>query len=255
MVFLYLVPPWPPTKVPPHLCLSTASRIHAVSISQLPLVSPQLLACTIIWVQYLDFCFSSQQLLAFILVSVSNFPSQREPTASFSPIFCGHLASINIYMFPRFSQHLLACILSQYLNSPHPLPAFIFRSQKFPRRLSAFFFMYLHFVSMSRLHPSSLNNFLRSSCFNIELPLSPMCPSISCIHFASYVNFPHWPLHDFLRFYCFNTGTSPASTTSCMHLVSVSKFPAPCARSQKRCAGSKKEGAKVQKHPAQCERL
>ena len=152
-------------------------------------------------------------------------------------------------MFPRFSQHLLACILSQYLNSPHPLPAFIFGSQKFPLRLSAFFaciFMYLHFVSMSRLHPSSLNNFLRSSCFNIELSLSPMCPSISCIHFASYVDFPHWPLHHFLRFHCFNTGTSPASATSCMHLVSVSKFPPPCARPKKTRTGSKKEGAKVQ---------
>ena len=139
-------------------------------------------------------------------------------------------------MFPRFSEHLLACILSQYyLNSPHPLLAFIFGSQKFPLRLSHFFvciLMYLHFVSMSRLHPSSLNNFLRSSCFNIELSLSPKCPSISCIHFASYVDFPHWPLHHFLRFYCFNTGTSPASATSCMHLVSVSKFPPPCARSK-----------------------
>ena len=110
---------------------------------------------------------------------------------------------------PCVSQHFFACIL-----------------------------MYLHFVSMSRLHPSSLNNFLRSSCFNIELSLSPMCPSISCIHFASYVDFPHWPLHHFLRFYCFNTGTSPASTTSCMHLVSVSKFPPPCARSKKTCTGS-----------------
>ena len=94
---------------------------------------------------------------------------------------------------------------------------------------------------MSRLHPSSLNNFLRSSCFNIELSLSPMCPSISCIHFASYVDFPHWPLHHFLRFYCFNTGTSPASTTSCMHLVSVSKFPPPCARSKKRVRVPKKK--------------
>ena len=146
-------------------------------------------------------------------------------------------------MFPRFSQHLLACILSQYLNSPHPLPAFIFGSQKFPLRLSEFFaciFMYLHFVSMSRLHPSSLNNFLRSSCFNIELSLSPMCPSISCspiglsttsyVFIVSMLELPR-----------------PASTTSCMHLVSVSKFSPPCARSKKTCMGSKKEGAKVQK--------
>ena len=111
--------------------------------------------------------------------------------------------------------HLPACIWSQYLNSPHPLLAFIFGSQKFPLRacVSQQFFacilMYLHFVSMSRLHPSSLNNFLRSSCFNIELSLSPMCPSISCIHFASYVNFPHWPPRHFLRFYCFRYRNFP----------------------------------------------
>ena len=116
-------------------------------------------------------------------------------------------------------------------------------------------FMYLHLVSMSRLHPSSLNNFLHSSCFNIELSLPPMCLSISCIHFASYVDFRHWPLHHFLRFCCFNIRTSPASTTSCMHLVSISTFLPPCTRPKKTCTGSKKEGAKVQKHPAQCERL
>ena len=75
----------------------------------------------------------------------------------------------------------------------------------------------------------SLNNFLRSSCFNIELSLPPRRPSISCIHFASYVDFPHWPLHHFLRFCCCNIRNSPASTTSCMHLVSISKFHPPCA--------------------------
>ena len=117
------------------------------------------------------------------LVSISKFP----PTL-FWHSFSGPKNS------PCVFQHFFACIL-----------------------------MYLHFVSMSRLHPSSINNYLRSSCFNIELSLSPMCPSISCIHCASYVDFPHWPPHHFLRFYCFNTGTSPASTTSCMHLVSVPK--------------------------------
>ena len=75
----------------------------------------------------------------------------------------------------------------------------------------------------------SLNNFLRSSCFNIELSLPPRCLSISCIHFASYVDFPHWPLHHFLRFCCCNVRTSSASTTSCMHLVSISEFHPPCA--------------------------
>ena len=75
----------------------------------------------------------------------------------------------------------------------------------------------------------SLNNFLRSSCFNIELSLPPRCLSISCIHFASYVDFPHWPLHHFLRFCCCNIRNSPASKTSSMHLVSISKFHPPCA--------------------------
>ena len=55
------------------------------------------------------------------------------------------------------------------------------------------------------------------------------CLSISCIHFTSHVDFPHWPLHHFLRFCCCNIRTSPASTTSCMHLVSISTFHPPCA--------------------------
>ena len=105
----------------PHLCLSTASRIHAVSISQLPLVSPQLLACTVIWVQYLDFRFSSQQLLALILVSMSNFPLSHLPLShQFSegtwlqylhvPPFlwtpsCMHLVSISKFPPPSSGIH------------------------------------------------------------------------------------------------------------------------------------------------------
>ena len=94
-------PPPVPLNSFPHSC---------GSICELPpRVSPQLLACTVIWVHYLDFRFSSQQLLAFILVSMSNFPlSTCLSLTNFlrSPGF-------NIYMFPRFSQHLLACILSR----------------------------------------------------------------------------------------------------------------------------------------------
>ena len=209
-------------------------------------------------VQYLDFRFSSQQLLAFILVSMSNFPS---PTCLSLTNFL-RSPGFNIYMFPRFSQHLLACILSQYLNFRHPVPVSCFRhsflgpknSPCVSQQFVVCIFMYLHLVSMSRLHPSSLNNFWHSSCFNIELSLPPMCLSISCIHFASYVDFPRWPLHHFLRFCYFNIRTSQAST-SCMHLVSTSKFPPPSARSKKTCTGSKKQCPKVQKHPAQCERL
>ena len=97
------------------------SRIHA-------LVSPQRLACAVVWVQYLGFPFSSQQLLALILFRCRTSPL---PPASLSPIFCTHLASI-------------------------------------------------------------------STC-------SPFL-----------------------------------STSSCMHLVSISEFPPPCARSKKTCAGPKK---------------
>ena len=144
---------------------------------------------------------------------------------------------------------------------PRPSSGIHFRVPKFSLRLSAIFCMYLHVslfrfrVQASPLISQQLYTYLRSSCFNIELSLSPICPSISCIHFASYVDLPHWPLHHFLRFHSFNTGTSPTSATSCMHLVSASKFPPPCARSKKTRTGSKKEGAKIQKHPAQCERL
>ena len=110
---------------------------------------------------------------------------------------------------------------------PPPSSGIQFRVPKIPPAslsifLHACILMYLHFVSMSRLHPSSLNNFLRSSCFNIELSLSPMCPSISCIHFASYVNFPHWPLRHFLRFYCFQYRNFPGISNflhaSCLSL-------------------------------------
>ena len=55
------------------------------------------------------------------------------------------------------------------------------------------------------------------------------CYCFSCINFVSYGDFPYWPLRHFLRFCCCNIRTSPASTTSCMHLVSISKFHPPCA--------------------------
>ena len=147
---LYLVPPWPP-KVPPTCAsqqLPAFMRFQYLSFP--PFVSPQLLACTVIWVQYLDFRFSSQQLLAFILVSMSNFPLSHLPLShQFSAVTwlqylhvppflstpsCMHLVSISKFPPPRASQLL---------------PAFIFGSQKFPLRLSAIFCMYLHVSSFS----------------------------------------------------------------------------------------------------------
>ena len=138
-----------------------------------PLVSPQLLACTVIAVQYLDFRFSSQQLLAFILVSMSNFPS---PTCLSLTNFL-RSPGFNIYRFTRFSQHLLACILFQYLNFPHPVPVSCFRHsflgpKNSPCVSQQFVVMYLHLVSISRplgftphlsttfgAHPVSISNF------------------------------------------------------------------------------------------------
>ena len=70
---------------------------------------------------------------------------------------------------------------------------------------------------------------IHSVSIYIELSLPPRCLSISCIHSVSYVDFPYWPLRHFLRFCCCNIRTSPASTTSCMHLVSISKFHPPRA--------------------------
>ena len=139
------------------------------------------------------------------------------------------------------------------------LPAFIFWSKKSPPRLSAIFCMYLHvssFISFQCLgpaphlsttfcaHPVSISNFPFPS-----VPLNFLHP------FRFIRRLPHWPLHHFLCFCCFNIRTSLAPTTSCMHLVSISKFHPPCARSKKRMYRFKKEGANVQKHPAQCERL
>ena len=63
----------------------------------------------------------------------------------------------------------------------------------------------------------------------IELSPPRRCLSISCINFVSYVDFLYWPLRHFLRFCCCIIRTSPASTTSCMHLVSISKFHPTCA--------------------------
>ena len=195
------------SKVPPTCASQQLPAFMRFQDLREPLVSPQLLAYTVMWVQYLDFRFSSQQLPALILFSMSNFPLSHLPLFhQFSAVIwlqylhvppilstpsCMLLVSISKFPPPRASQQL---------------PAFIFGPKTSPCVSQQFFaciFMYLHLVSMSRLHPSSLNNFLRSSCFNIELSLPPMCLSISCIHFASYVGFPPLaspPLLTFLLF-------------------------------------------------------
>ena len=86
------------------------------------------------------------RLSNFLRSSLFRCLTSPSPTCIFLTNFL-RAPGFNIYMFPRFSEHLLACILPQYLNSTHPLLAFIFGSQKFPLRLSAFFCMYLNVSS------------------------------------------------------------------------------------------------------------
>ena len=67
--------------------------------------------------------------------------------------------------------HLGSFIWFQYLNFPRgtsqQFPAFIHLVSNFPSGLLTNFCMHFNLVSMSRLPPLSLNNFLRSSGFNI----------------------------------------------------------------------------------------
>ena len=109
---------------------------------------------------------------------------------------------------------------------------------------------------MSRLHPSSLNNFLHSHLvFISNYPFPAMCFSTSCIHLVSYVSFPPWLLHNFLCFkfilfqypnlsctpcasqqlpavICFQYLGAPCPcTTSSPHLVLTSNFPRMCLSS------------------------
>ena len=224
-------------------------------ISQLPLVSPQLLACTVIWVQYLDFRFSSQQLLAFILVSVSNFPLSHLPLShQFSAVTWLQYLHVPPFLSTPSCMHLVS--ISKF---PPPSSGIHFRVPKIP--------------------PASLSNFLHvSSCVFILFQCLGSTPHLSttfCAHPVSISNFP-FPLcaHQFPASISLHTQTSPTglSTASYVFIVSIPELPRhqqllACILSQylnsphpvpgpkKTCAGSKKEGAKVQKHPAQCERL
>ena len=130
-------------------------------------------------------------------------------------------SGFNIYMFPRFSQHLLCIHLVSISKFPHPVPLSSFRHSyvgpktspcvSVSQKKNACIFMYLnlHLVSMSRLHPSCLNNLLRSSCFNIELSLPPYVP----------LNFLH-PFRFIRRLP--PIGLSP---TSYVFVVSISELP------------------------------
>ena len=125
-------------KSPPPVPLHSFPHSCGFNISASPRLSTA--SC---WVQYLDFRFSSQQLLAFILVSMSSFPLSHLPLSHrFSAGTWLQYLHVPPFLWTPSCMHLVSIS-----NSPHPLLAFIFGSQKFPLRLSAFFCMYLNVSS------------------------------------------------------------------------------------------------------------
>ena len=184
------------------------SNLCVTGISQLPLVSPQLLACTVIWVQYLDFRFSSQQLLAFILVSVSNFPLSHLPLShQFSAVTWLQYLHVPPFLSTPSCMHLVS--ISKF---PPPSSGIHFRVPKIP--------------------PASLSNFLHvSSCVFISFQCLGSTPHLSttfCAHPVSISNFP-FPLcaHQFPASISLHTQTSPTglSTASYVFIVSIPELP------------------------------
>ena len=122
-----------------HLCLPATSCIHAVSISRLlPLVSPQLLACIVIWVQY--FCASNflfPQCASQLPASI--WFHMYVPPGGLSTTSCVYAVSISEFLLhpcasqqlPAWiwfnisaslvSQRLLALIWFQYLTNFPPM--------------------------------------------------------------------------------------------------------------------------------------
>ena len=212
--------------------------MHLVAKSRLPpVVSPQLLACFVIWVQCLGF------------------------TRHLSATYCAHLVLISSFLFPQCAFQLPASIWFHIPVSPRwplhnflPLCCFNIRTSPAPLCLSATSCM--HLASISRL-PLSLNNFSRSSGFNIKLPLHvpliklPKLPAfigfqhlcspgtaapLSLWHIGFPTSFTFCPL--FLNFYSshlfrpFSYARAQPGVNMCgsaplggIHLVSISKLP------------------------------
>ena len=156
--------------------LSNFLHAFGFNISASP-VSQQLLA--LIWFQYLTspLCLSSNffnflHSLGFNIYTLQGVqrPSPCDtlgfPPPSHSALF------FSISTLHTSVPHLGAFTWLQYLNFPPlvPLTNFLHSfawSQDFTSGLLTTFCMHLNLVSMSKLPPLSLNNFLRSSGFNI----------------------------------------------------------------------------------------
>ena len=112
--------------------------------------------------QYLSPRLSTAPCMHRHLGSISRLPLLVSATSCVHPCMIVSMSNFPLSHLP-LSHEFSAGTWLQYLNSPDPLPAFIFGSQNSPcvsQQSFACIFMYLYFVSVSRLHPSSLNNYL-----------------------------------------------------------------------------------------------
>ena len=180
--------PWPPRNFLQASCFNVLKLSHTCASQQLP---------AFMRFQYLG--FSPSSLHNFLHASSLGFNIFAliwflDIYTSPRPWPLHKLIAFILFQYLRFlpgaPQQLPAFILLQYLNclpsAPQELPELIWFHIWFPRCLSAFSCMHLvsksrfpphrlsttscmlrHLGSMSRLHPSSLSNLLRSSGFNI----------------------------------------------------------------------------------------
>ena len=141
------------SKAPPYVCLSTDinSFLHSCgfNIWALPLASPQLLACIVIWVQCLGFTPHLSTTSCAHLVSISNFPF---PPMCFSTS-CIHLVSY--VAFPP-SPPTTSCIHLVPISKAHPYVCLSTASCT-------------HAVSIYKLFLSSLHSFLHASSFGFNV--------------------------------------------------------------------------------------
>ena len=159
--------------------------------------------------QYLGFPLASPQRLAFILLQYLNF-------------------------LPGAPQQLPAFILLQYLNllpgaSSNFLHSFGFISGSPvapPQFLACILLQYLCLSAASSTHAVSISKAPPSFCHLLALILLPMSnfPPPTCLSLTNFLRSPSFNIYMFV---------SPfLSTSSCMHLVSIPKFPPPCAFQQ-----------------------
>ena len=140
---LYLVPLWPP-KVPTTRAFHQLPAFMRIQYLNFPSLSPHS------FLHAPSFGFNienfSSRFNNFLHSSLFRYLISPSPICLFLTNF-QRLPDFNIYIFPHFSQHLLACILSQYLNFPPSCSSIHFRVPKIQFAILIFFCIYLHIFS------------------------------------------------------------------------------------------------------------